>query len=256
MIIVMVSLSVASDATAKKSKKPKNPNGPPATVTYDGNAFPNVIYGSGNANGSFTVFEKDGIEVALRGKVRFPVPTGAYNSNGDGTYSFDAGDACPGFGWLPAPLCLATPVWNYDWSINTDTTGSTGMVVSDYRYEIGLDRHSGSKTMFTTFDPISPSLAIPAWDHSFGDNGTLPNAGSEVTGPTLPNFIAQYSDFLDNSNVVQNSWNYEFHNEAGTGLENFDPADGGRFVIFLRVIDPEQNKTLVEARIEVITTTP
>jgi hypothetical protein len=211
---------------------------------FDQLVTPDAIFGSGNANGSFTTDRHKGVEVALRAKTRFPVALNVFNSNGDGTYSFPAGDACPGFGFAPFPLCLATPVWNFEWSVNTDFDGSTANVLNEFIYQIGMDADPSRKTAFTMFDPITPSLVAPAWDHSIGTNAT-PNGGGVES---LPNYVAN----LGTNNVAQNSWNYEFFNNVGTSLASFNPAVDGNYVIFLRAIDPVKKKVVAETVIQVL----
>lgn len=83
-------------------------------LLFDQNVIPDVIFGSGNANGAFTVNRNNDVELGIRAKVRFPVPSNTFNSDGDGTYTHQAGD----FGGL-AP-------WNFEWSVNSDYDGSTG----------------------------------------------------------------------------------------------------------------------------------
>ena len=58
----------------------------------------------------------------MRGKQRFNTPANTFNSNGDGTYTFEAVAATSGAGWITT----ATPIWNFDWSVNTDYDGSSG----------------------------------------------------------------------------------------------------------------------------------
>jgi len=213
-------------------------------LEYDQNVTPEVIFGSGNSNGLFTTGRSNGIEVGLRSKLRFPTPHGTV-SNGDGTYPVDEGDACPGYGFAPFPLCLATPMWSFDWSINVDYTGETGHVLSDFVYELGLDSDPSDKTDFTVFDPVSPSLVAPWFDHSLGDNSTT--ASSDVIDES-----STYADKLDLYNVAQNSWNYEFFNNLGTSLASFDPAVPGNYIIYLKVMDPVHHHTLAESVIQIL----
>ncbi len=67
-----------------------------AALIYNADVTPNVIFGSGNINGSFTVDQSNNVELGLRAKLRYDAtgqPQNIFNSNGDGTYSFDAGVA-------------------------------------------------------------------------------------------------------------------------------------------------------------------
>lgn len=216
------------------------------TPEYDQPVTPDAIFGSGNDNGGYTVSRKHGIEVGLRGKVRFPVPLNQFNSNGDGTYSFDAGDACPGFSFAGPPLCLATPVWSFEWSINTDYDGTTGKFVGDYVYELGMDADPGHGTDYTVFDNITPSLIAPLFDHAFGVNGTANGAGVEAADP------ATYATYLGLYNVAQNSWNYEFFNNLGTSLASFDPAVDGNYKIYLKVKHPGTGHVVNEVEIQIL----
>ncbi|MBL4892122.1 MAG: hypothetical protein JKX91_09925 [Rhizobiaceae bacterium] len=57
-------------------------------TTNSGNVTPDVIFGSGNANGSWTGVNTGGIEVALRGKLRYDTngsPQNIFNYDGDHT---------------------------------------------------------------------------------------------------------------------------------------------------------------------------
>lgn len=59
----------------------------------DADVTPDVIFGDGNANGGFSVSRSNGIEIGLRGKLRFDDtnnPRNIFNSNGDGSYTFTA----------------------------------------------------------------------------------------------------------------------------------------------------------------------
>lgn len=208
-------------------------------LLYDQNLTSNVIFGSGNANGGFTVARNtyaignttNTVELALRGKLRFNdnnQPENTFNSNGDGTYTFRAGNPPTGFGF--APNSPTTPVWSFDWSVNVDADGSgqpnlaTAMV-----YQISLDADPGAGTDFMTFDPITAGAGgVDYWDHAIGDNTTANGAGA--VAPFGDG--AAYFDLLANNSVAQNSWNYEFFNGSGP-LTAFDPNEAGIYTIQL-----------------------
>ena len=221
-------------------------------LEFDQLVTPDAIFGTGNTNGSFTVNRNDGVEVGLRVKQRFPAPANVFNSNGDGTYSFAAGSpSCSllvsdGFTFAKFPLCLATPIWNFEWSINTDHDGSSGLRLDDLRYELGMDADPRRVTDFTAFNPIAPSLIAPAWDHALGTNAT-PNGG----GVKFAN-AATYPGALAVRNVAQNSWNYEFFNNPGTSLASFNPSVPGNYAIYLRAIDPARNRVIAQTVIQVL----
>lgn len=93
---------------------------------------PDAIFGSGNANGAWTVDESDGVELGLRGKLRFNasnVPENTFNSNGDGTYSFAPGTPPTGFSF--DPNSPTSPVWNFEWSVNTDVNNNPPQTTLD-----------------------------------------------------------------------------------------------------------------------------
>lgn len=173
-----------------------------AVVTFDQNVTSNAIFGSGNANGGFTVDRANGIELGLRTKVRFNAsnqPENTFNSNGDGTYSFAAGQPVGGgFGW--APGSASTAPWNFEWSINSNYDNSTGVFLNGLNYELGIDFDPGTGTNFLSFDPINQ----PEGDHSIGTNATGQGQGTEATDG------ASYQALISASNLAQNSWNMEF----------------------------------------------
>lgn len=185
--------------------------GAQAALIYDQNVTPDAIFGSGNDNGSFTVDRENGIELGLRGKLRYPTPENTFNSNGDGTYSFDTGgpDA-------------AHPLWSFEWSINIDYQAASDadhavFSQSGLTFMLGMDSDAGLGTSYYAFDPINLSYA----DHSFGDNSTGNGAGVEATNST------EYATYLNTYNVAQNSWNYGFFPLA------FDSANDGQYNIYL-----------------------
>lgn len=235
LIILMLAIATCLLSSSVFAKKPSN------NYTFDADVTPDVIFGSGNANGSFTVIRNNGVELGLRIKQRFPTPSGTYNSNGDGTYTFPAMHACPGFGFAPYPLCLATPVWNFEWSINTDYEGFTDAVLSDFSYELGMDANPGKPADFTVFDPIAVSLVAPGFDHAIGDN-----SGFFSDDP------ATYASNIGFYNVAQNSWNYEFFNNLGTSLAFFDPSVPGTYDIYLRARSMISNAEVATVSVRVI----
>jgi hypothetical protein len=205
--------------------------------------FNEMLFGDGNLNGGFTTNRDNGVEVGLRAKQRFPSPANIFYSNGDGTYSVPKGEACPGFGF--APNCAATPFWSFEWSVNVDYDYA-GAVLSDYTYELGMDADPSDDTDFTMFDPITPTPpAVPFFDHGTGGNGTT--NGTANTAATE----AEYVYNLDVDSVAQNSWNYEFFNNIGTSLANFDPSVDGNYVIFFRVLD-DKRKVVAETYVQIL----
>ena len=181
-----------------------------AAVLYNQNVTSNVIAGSGIANGGFTVDTASGIEIGLRARERYPTPNNDTNSNGNGTYNHATG------GYTSGGVTGGTrAAWNFDWSINTGTSA-----VNAYTYLLGMDFDAGVGTNFQTFDLINVGLA----DHSFGNNGTVQSAGVEAVN------AAGYAALLASSNLVQNSWNYDFFDSVSFP---FDPNVDGTYTIYL-----------------------
>ncbi len=187
--------------------------------TFDVNVTPGVIFGSGVTNGNFTVDQGSGIELGLRGKLRHNasgLAENTYNSNGDGTYSFDAGVA--------PTQSSPTAVWSFEWSINSNFDGS-GNNLSAYTYQLGVDSNPGLGQTWSIFDPIN--VAEPGWfDHSMGNNGTT--AGTDVIATDRTSYL----NLISSNNVAQNSW------KAHWFLDNtFDPTVDGQYDFYLAAFD-------------------
>jgi len=197
-----------------------------AVVQYEQDITPDIIFGSGNTNGSFTTDRQNGVEIGLRAKIPF---VGTLNSNSNGTYSYPAGT-----------------VWNFDWTVNTNFDGSTVLNVSDLTYELGMDGDPGLGTDFLIFDPITPNLPplnAPFFDHAIGDNSTGNGAGAEATDN------ASYVTLLGNNNVAQNSWRYAFFPLGA--LASYDPAVDGTYAVYLLARD-SSGQVVARADIQIL----
>ena len=154
-----------------------------------------MIYGSGNANNSFTGATGGGVEVALRAKLRYDIngdPQNIFNYDGDRTYTFD-------------PLLSKAPanrsIFNFEFSINSDVGGTLNRNVNDLDYVLTVDVDPGPGVINAfAGDPVNVVFA----DHSFGDNTTGNGLGLEAVDP------AGYLLLLVSNNVVQNSANLGF----------------------------------------------
>jgi len=191
-------------------------------LAFDQDATPDYFAGTGIANGGFTVARSHGVELALRPRVRFNascLPENTFNSNGDGTYSFDpvARDVCAA--WTDSN----TPEWSFDWSVNTDWDDSTGTKLDGLTYELSLDADPSPGVNALVFDPIN----VPVADHAIGDN-TSSDGNNEFVAANA----AQYAALIAAYNVAQNSWNYEFFDD-GAPLSFFDPTVDGVYDISL-----------------------
>ena len=210
------------------------------TVTaldFDDDVTPEVIFGSGNINGAFTTDRTADVEVGLRAKLRFDdnnMPDNIFNSNGDGTYTFKAAVAPGGFGFQPIPPNdPTTPIWSFEWSVNTDFDNTGAFpALDDLSYALMIDMDPSAGTDFITFDPITginPANGMILWDHAMGTNAT-PNGGGTSSGTA-----SAYATALGANNVAQNSWSYEFFNEAP--YDDFDPTVAGEYEISMKVFD-------------------
>jgi hypothetical protein len=88
-----------------------------SSLLHDSDITPGVIFGSGNANGGWTIFQdsRNGLELGLRAKLRHDEngdPQNQFNSNGDGTYTFDAVSAPTQSNYVG--------VWSFEWAVNTN----------------------------------------------------------------------------------------------------------------------------------------
>jgi len=215
-----------------------------AAVLYDQNVTNNVIMGTGITNGGFTVDRANNIELGLRARERYDLinnqPSNVTGSNGDGTYNQNAGEP-PNF-----PTSNRAR-WNFDWSVNSDLSGTSGQKLNALTYLIGMDFDPGVGTNFLAFDPLN----LPCADHSFGNNLTSQSGGAEVSPDCKPvnapaNAIA-YADLLAGNNLAQNSWNYDFFDSLAFP---FNPTVDGTYTVFLQA--SSANGLLARSQIDVI----
>ncbi|MCP4718508.1 MAG: PEP-CTERM sorting domain-containing protein [Desulfobacteraceae bacterium] len=194
-------------------------------TSFDQNVTPGIIFGDGNLNGGFTVDQANGVELGLRGKVRHNSagsPENTFNSNGDGTYSFDAGVA--------VGQSHPTATWSFEWSINTDYSAPSTPITTlgSLRYELGLDFDPTVGSNFFVFDPINdinPDNSLVFWDHSLGTNMTT-DADDFVAASD-----SEYATFLGTQNVAQNSWKPHWF------IPGFDPTIDASYDIYLAAFD-------------------
>jgi hypothetical protein len=189
-------------------------------VSFDQNITPDAIFGDGNDNGSWNVGQSNGIELGLRGKLRYPAEN-TFNSNGDGTYSFNAG--------TPIGAPAGNGEWAFEWSINTDydEDNPSGYLLDSLVYQIRIDYDPGIGTNYQTFDLINDGSY---WDHSIGDNSTGNGAGIEAITE------AEYATYISTYNVAQNSWRMTFFDDA---THVFDPDVDGTYDFELIAYDPD-----------------
>lgn len=206
--------------------------GAQAAIAYDQNVTPGILFGTGVTNGAFTTDTAGALELGLRGKLRFDAagqPQNTWNSNGDGTYSFAAGVAPT----KAAPVA----VWSFEWSVNTDTSGTSGKKLADYSYMLGIDSDASQGTNYMMFDLINagdPTKGnMKCWDHSTGTNATT-NATDQVADCSAANAAnreSQYAALLTANSVAQNSWQPHWF------IPGLDPTVDGTYNFFLSATD-------------------
>jgi hypothetical protein len=200
---------------------------------FDADITPDAIFGSGNDNGFWTVDQNNGIELGLRGKLRYPAEN-IFNSNGDGTYSFNPG--------TPGGAPAGNGEWAFEWSINTDYLGTSDNVLNDFVYQIRIDYDPGIGTNYQTFDLINDGTY---WDHSIGDNSTGNGAGIEAPDGD----DSTYATYISTYNVAQNSWRMTFFDD---GSHAFNPGADGTYDFELIAYDPDDNTVLASTSMQII----
>ena len=195
-----------------------------AVTTFDDNVTPDVIFGSGNLNGSFTVDRDNDIELGLRGKLRHNgvgAPENTFNSNGDGSYDF--------FGGVAPTQSFPTAEWSFEWSINSDYTDPVGRALDDLTYELSIDTDPGpgigSPVVFDPINDVNPGNGMVLWDHSTGNNSTT-SATDNIAGDA-----ATYATNIATDNVAQNSWKPHWF------IPGFHPSAIGTYTISLTAFD-------------------
>lgn len=136
-----------------------------APVNGTGNVTPDIIFGSGNANGSFTGQTANNIEVGLRAKQRYPTPANVFNYDGVNTYTFQNGGN-------PSNRS----VFNFEWSVNVDQSGTSNKHLSDFSYLLSFDTDPSAGVNYVSIDPFNTA---GYFDHSLGNNSTGNGLGIE-----------------------------------------------------------------------------
>ncbi len=181
-----------------------------AVPMYDQNITPDVIFGSGNGNGAWTVNTENNIELGLRAKKRY---AGVYGSNGDGTYNQDSGYSSG-----------SAAMWNFEFSINLNADGvsNPGRLFDGVSVLMAIDTDPSSAVSFSfPFDPLT------IWtDNAYGTNATGNGAGADdgVTNADRGVSGGYY--------VVQNSQN------VGWMPLGIDVTIPGTYEIGLAVLNP------------------
>jgi hypothetical protein len=223
-----------------------------AAIVHNSEISANVIFGSGNADGGWTINTIGNLELAMRAKVRYDATTGGplnvFGANsGDNTFNHATGN--PGIvatGSGPSDRS-GWGRWNFEWAVNTDVSGTGGAKVSAYDFVLGIDSDAGAGTMFHTYSLMgTPVTAGAPYDHWFGTNATPQSGGTRSTS------AMQFATLAGTSNVMQQSSNMEFVDDGIVFGSNFNPNLDGEYSFFLQAIDRTTNTVVGRTDIVVI----
>lgn len=195
-----------------------------APVNGTGNVTSDVIYGTGgNLNGSFTGETAGNIEVGLRAHLRYP-PSNIFNYDGVSTYSFANGGN-------PANRSI----FNFDWAVNVDQSGTGGAKLSNYDYRLSFDTDTTAAVAFTSIDPFNTAGYV---DHSLGTNATVGNTGVEFAS------IGALQGAMSSYNIAQQSSNLGFGFSA-------NPSASGIYDFRFEVLEKGTTNVLASSQIQV-----
>ncbi|MFZ3581251.1 VPLPA-CTERM sorting domain-containing protein, partial [Loktanella sp. DJP18] len=201
---------------------------PATAATLNGTGFLtyNQINGDGIANGGFTGEVRNNIEIALRGKQRYPAAN-IFNYDGVDTYNFDTNALTTN----PANRS----VFNFDWAINVNVTGTPGAVLSSFDYLFEFDTDATAGVSYAGLDPFNtPGF----YDHALGFNATT--ADEKV----VPENNAYLMLLADSFNVAQQSQNLGFGYSA-------DPDAPGSYNFRLSVFAKDTTNVLASSEITI-----
>jgi hypothetical protein len=208
---------------------------------------PGVIFGSGNLNGGYTISSANGVEVALRGKLRYNAacqPEDTYNIVGNAGYNFPAGP-CLG-GSQPT-----RPTWSFEYAVNSDIgcdsvpEGADCITLNTYDYHIQIDSDPSyctefdwvNQAMFSgTFDPVND------FTDTFKPSNGLGSANSKQGGGGQPQCSDGTNDWTCGSPSRCNFATDAFNNPGclggstinyETAIQEFTVAQNSQLYTFL-----------------------
>ncbi|MHA7813644.1 MAG: PEP-CTERM sorting domain-containing protein [Phycisphaerales bacterium] len=235
-----------------------------ASMASADNVYPDVIFGSGNLNGGFTIGtdSMNTVELGLRAKVRYNdsnMPENTFNYDGVDSYTMKAGspDGAPAPAWAQGDNAR----WNFEWSVNTDVSGTSGNMLADFTYQIAMFKVNADGSTISdalAFDMINGYNAATGdvqWDHAIGDNMTGNGNGVAISNGV--DDAGLYAARIANNNVAQNSWNYGFFDGiSGTALEDWDFNAQGSYIIRLTAFDLSGEVASTQITVNVVPVPP
>jgi len=153
---------------------------------------PDIIFGSGNTNGGFTVITNGDLELGIRAKRRYSpndqIGVGIVQ-DAAGNYLFDSSTATA---VIPSNMSF----WSFDWSINSDVADGSD-ALNTYSYLISYDTDPSAAVSLQTYDPLSAlSTGYYLGNNASGNGGATFETGGDEDFSTV--------------NVAQNSVNMGF----------------------------------------------
>jgi hypothetical protein len=195
------------------------------------NVTPDVIFGSGNANGAFTIDTEGTLELGLRAKLRYNdtgAPEDTFNYDGVDTYTFVQTAGTPS----------DRSVFNFEWSVNSDTADGSDTLDS-YTYLLEYDTDTTAGEAFVSYDPFGDPFTTPATGAYFGNNSSGNGSASFVFVP------AELIALQSSNNVGQNSVNYGFLPGAPLG-------DGIYTIVLSAFADGDMSSPVARTAITVV----
>ncbi len=170
-----------------------------ATQTYGDIGGPGVYFGSGNGDGNFNIDTENGLQLALRAKIR----RGALLDGTSGTYAAPAGSYTS-----PGAANPSLAKWNFDFSIY-----SSNATLDNFRFVLGVDGDPSAGTSFALLDPLthwSDNATTPGGQGvqnsenlGFSDSGFPAGLFNPQTNGTYSFYLAAYAaDDTDLQNVL------------------------------------------------------
>lgn len=155
--------------------------GSAATLNATGKVTNNVIFGSGNANASFTGVIVGGLELGLRAKLRYDSSSSCAGGFGcaQNTFNYD-GSSAYSFASSQSNAPANRSIFNFEWSINSNANG-TGTALNGFSYMIDIDTNpTAVGGSWVSYDPLSAlstgyylgTNASPAGGATFRPGGT------------------------------------------------------------------------------------
>lgn len=170
---------------------------------------PDVIFGDGNLNGSFTISKLGGVELGLRAKLRYDLtgqPTSNYGYDGIDTYTFMTADS-------NAPANRS--IFNFEWSIST-----LAGALDAFTYLLTVDTDpTAANNSAIVYNPFAGRVYL-------GTSATTNGSATEVLASPID--LASYT-------VAQNSVNMGFLTAPFAPIPV--PLGSGQFTFTLTAFD-------------------